>query len=125
MTLSQPLYSTCYYKTPGLFELIWLPGTRELTDQDFRGALSVFAAGALEHHTPNLIVDMRQFMSRPSAQVLAWRDEVIVPKYTQAGVKKIAWIWPGMKSEMGSGATAKERYFESRDEAVGWILATG
>jgi hypothetical protein len=40
-------------------------------------------------------IDMRQFMSQPSAEVGTWRDEVIVPKYEKAGVKKIAWVWPG------------------------------
>jgi hypothetical protein len=59
-----------------------------MTDQDFKEALCVFAEGALQHRTSRLIIDMRQFMARPSADVGVWRDEVIVPKYEKAGVEK-------------------------------------
>jgi hypothetical protein len=61
---------------------------------------------------------MRQFMARPSAQVGAWRDEVIVPKYEKAGVKKIAWVWPGVSpDEMGTGSSYQQRYFGARELA--------
>jgi hypothetical protein len=83
------------FKTEGLVELTWLPGTQEI-----------------------------QFMSQPSAEVGAWRDEVIVPKYEKAGVKKIAWVWPGLSpDEMGTGAGYQQRYFATRDEAINWCVA--
>jgi hypothetical protein len=67
---------------------------------------------------------MRQFMGLPSAEVGAWRDDVIVPKYEKAGVKKIAWIWPGMSAdEAGTGAAYQQRYFAARDEAINWCAA--
>jgi len=125
MILRDALYSIDYYKTERLVQLTWLPGTQQLTDQDFREALSVFAEGAIQHHAERLIIDVRQFMQRPSAQVLAWRDEVIVPKYEQAGVKKLAWIWPGVPpDEMGTGAGYKQRYFGSPDDAIAWLLGS-
>jgi hypothetical protein len=69
---------------------------------------------------------MRQFMGRPSKEVGAWRDDVIVPKYVKAGVKKIAWIWPGVSDdETGTGAAYQQRYFDDRDEAIKWCTATG
>ena len=125
MDLRDALYSIDYYKTERIVQLTWLPGTQQLADQDFREALSVFAEGALQHRAERLIIDMRQFLRRPSDQVLAWRDEVIVPKYEQAGVKKIAWIWPGVpQDDTGTGAGYQQRYFDSPDAGIAWLTAS-
>jgi hypothetical protein len=126
MALSERVYSIHHFKTERLVELTWLPGTKGMTDQDFKEDLIVFAEAALQHRASRLIIDMRQFMGRPSEEVGAWRDDVIVPKYEKAGVKKIAWIWPGVSSdETGTGAAYQQRYFEGRDEAVNWCMAAG
>src|SRR6516162_1264232 len=102
MALGERVYSINHFKTESIVELTWLPGTQGMTDQDFKEDLCVFAEAALQHRAKCLIIDMRQFMGRPSAEVGAWRDDVIVPKYEKAGVKKIAWIWPGVSGdEMG------------------------
>ena len=94
-----------------------------MTDQDFKEALEVFAEGALQHHAERLMIDMTEFRGRPGAAVLTWRDEVIVPKYNRAGVKKIAWVWPGEAgaSATGEGAQYTNRYFSSEDEALTWL----
>ena len=124
MALTEGIYSINYFKTEKLVELTWLPGTQQMTDQDFKEAVYVFAEGALQHRANRLIIDMRQFMGRPSAEVGAWRDEVIVPKYEKAGVKKLAWIWPGVSAdETETSAAYQQRYFEGRDEAINWCVA--
>ena len=67
-----------------------LSGTEGMDDEDFRQTLEVFAECALQHSASKLIIDVREFRHRPSAEILAWRDEVTVPKYnrarTEAGV---------------------------------------
>jgi len=124
MALTAGFYSINYFKTESIVELTWLPGTQGMSDQDFKEDLNVFAEAALQHRAKNLIIDMRQFMGRPSAEVGAWRDDVIVPKYEKAGVKKIAWIWPGMSAdETGTGAAYQQRYFAARNEAINWCTA--
>jgi hypothetical protein len=124
MASAERLYSMSYSKTEGLLELTWLAGTQGMTDQDFKQALYVFAEGALQHGATRLIVDMRQFLGRPSAEVGAWRDEIIVPKYEKAGIKKLAWVWPGLlPAAMGSGAGYQQQYFATRDEAINWCVA--
>ena len=124
MAITEGIYSINYFKTEKLVELTWLPGTQQMTDQDFKEAVYVFAEGALQHRANRLIIDMRQFMGRPSAEVGAWRDEVIVPKYEKAGVKKLAWIWPGISADdTGTGSAYQQRYFEGRDEAINWCVA--
>jgi len=125
MALSERVYSMHYFKPERLVELTWLPGTQQMTDQDFREALSVFADAALQHRASRLVIDIREFKARPSAEVGAWRDKVILPKYEKAGVKKIAWIWPGMSAEeAGTGAGYQQRYFETRDQAIDWCVAS-
>ena len=124
MAPAEPVYSMNYFKTEKLLELTWLPGTKGMTDQNFKEALLVFADGGLHHRAERLIIDMRQFMARPSEQVGEWRDDVIVPMYVKAGVKKIAWVWPGVDAgEMGTGAAYQQRYFAGRDEAIKWCVA--
>jgi hypothetical protein len=124
MALKERFYSISYFKTERLVELTWLPGTQQMTDKDFKEVLCVFAESALQHRANLLIIDLRQFMSRPSAEVGAWRDEVIVPKYEKAGVKKLAWVWPGVPpAEMGTGAGYQQRYFGTRDDAINWCVA--
>jgi len=94
MTLSERVYSINYFKTESIVELTWLPGTQGMTDQDFKEGLNVFAEAALQHRAKNLIIDMRQFMGRPSAEVGAWRDDVIVPKYEKLVLKKSPGFGP-------------------------------
>jgi hypothetical protein len=85
MALSDRVYSINHFKPESIVELTWLPGTQGMTDQDFKEDLSVFAEAALQHRAKCLFIDMRQFMGRPSEEVGTWRDDVIVPKYEQAG----------------------------------------
>jgi hypothetical protein len=102
MTLTEPRYSISYYKTEQFVELTWPPGTQKMTDQDFKEVLEVFAEGVLQHRARRLLIDVRHFRRRPSGEVFAWRDEVTVPKYERAGVKRLAWVWPGADpGEMG------------------------
>ncbi|HEX8784358.1 MAG TPA: STAS/SEC14 domain-containing protein [Steroidobacteraceae bacterium] len=123
MIQSPAMYSIRYHKPEKSVCLTWLPGTAGMTDQDFKEALEVFAEGALQHHAERLMIDMTGFRGRPGAAVRTWRDEVIVPKYNQAGVKKIAWVWPGEAGDTatGEGTQYANRYFSSEDEAQAWL----
>jgi hypothetical protein len=123
---SAAMYSLSYHKLEKLVRLTWLPGTAGMTDQDFREALEVFAESALQHHAQRLIIDVREFKHRPSAEILAWRDNVTVGKYNQAGVKKLVWVWPGnIPSDMPTSQKAKyeNRYCSTEAEALAWIMA--
>lgn len=120
--LSKPLYSISYDKPKSFVRLTWLSGTEGMTDQDFKESLEVFAEGALQHHARHLLVDMREFKGRPSAEILAWRDDVTVPKYIRAGTKKIAWLWPEMSGEDNTATEYENRYFDTEGEALAWVL---
>ena len=121
---SHAQYAVSFYKPEGFVELTWLRGTEQMDDQDFKAALEVFAEAALQHRPPRLIIDMREFRGQPSSKVLAFRDEVTVPKYEKAGIRKLAWVWPGVDAgDEGTGAAYDQRYFETRDAAIAWTQA--
>ena len=120
--LTDPMYSLSYHKRDKFLRLTWLSGTEGMTDQDFKESLEVFAEGALQHHASRLMIDMREFRGRPSAEILAWRDDVTVPKYICAGTKKIAWLWPGTAGEDKTATQYENRYFDTEGEALGWVL---
>ncbi len=65
--------------------LTWLAGTDGMTDQDFKETLETFAESALQHRAERLIIDMLVFKHRPSAEILAWRDDVTVGKLSSTG----------------------------------------
>lgn len=124
--LSQPMYSISYYKAENFVRLTWLAGTEGMTDENFKETLEVFAESALQHHANRLMIDVREFRHRPSAEISTWRDKVIVPKYIRAGVKKIAWLWPGSMAKTMPPYT--ETRYENRNcstekEALAWVLA--
>lgn len=123
MVNDAPIYSITYYKPQRLVRLTWLPGTAGMTDQDFKETLEAFAEGILQHNAHKLIIDMREFRHRPSSEVLAWRDDVIVSKYNKAGVKKVAWVWPGVTGDMSTSKRDKfeNHYCSTESEAVAWV----
>jgi hypothetical protein len=128
MSFSKPQYSITYHGPEKLVALSWFAETQRMTDQDFKDSILAFGDCALQHSARCLIIDMREFGYRPSAEAQVVRDEVVVPKYVKAGVKKIAWIWPG---ESGDGMTEtadgkyENRYFNTADEAFTWVSGTG
>ena len=88
--------------------------------------LEAFAESALQHRAQRLMIDVREFKHRPSAEILAWRDDVTVGKYNLAGVKKLVWVWPGnIPSNMPASQKAKyeNRYCSTEAEALAWIVA--
>ena len=126
MIKGDPMYSIIYHKPERLVRLKWLAGTAEMTDQDFKETLEAFADAALLHRARRLLIDVLEFKHRPSDEVLKWRDEVTVPKYNEAGVRQIAWVWPGA-TPSNAPTSAKDqfenRYFPTEAEALAWVTS--
>lgn len=123
--LSTPMYAISWQKPEKLARLTWLGGTEGMTDEDFRETLEVFAEAGFQHRARRLVIDVREFKHRPSAEILAWRDSVTVRKYDKAGVQKLVWIWPGDVSNMNpssAGGRYKERYFSMEEDAIAWVM---
>ena len=126
MTKGDPMYSIIYHKAERLVRLKWLAGTAGMTDEDFKETLEAFADTAIQHGAKRLLIDVLEFKHRPSAEVQKWRDEVTVPKYHKAGVKKIAWVWPGAapaNEPAGGKDKIEDRYFPTEAEALAWVAS--
>ena len=125
--IKDPMYSMAYHKPEHLVRLKWLAGTAGMTDEDFKETLEVFADTAIQHGAKRLLIDVREFKHRPSEQVQEFREQVTVPKYNKAGVKKIAWVWPGAAAPSNAPANEKERfenrYFPTEAEALAWVAS--
>lgn len=125
MELSEPLHAISWHKPERLLILTWLEGTDGMDDEDFRDTLESFADAAIHHRAQRLIIDVREFQHRPSPEILQWRDEVTVEKYHEAGVARLAWIWPGDVSGMNPSSDNQnyaEMYHSSEPEAVAWVV---
>ena len=126
MIKGAPMYSISYHKPERFVRLTWLAGTEGMTDQDFKETLEAFAESALQHKAQRLLIDVREFKYRPSAEILAWRDAVTVDKYNRAGVKMVAWVWPGptpSNTPTSKNDKFENRYFATETEALTWVTS--
>jgi hypothetical protein len=124
--IKDPMYSMAYHKPEHLVRLKWLAGSAGMTDEDFKETLEAFADTAIQHKAKRLLIDVLEFKHRPAPEVMAWRDEVVVPKYNRAGVKKIAWVWPGTapgNAPAGGKDKFENRYFPTEAEALTWVAS--
>src|SRR5713101_3957827 len=111
-----------------ILELRWLAETEAMTDDDFMHWLERFAAAAEEHRAPFLLIDTRAFQHQAGTHVWPWRDEHIIPRYNQAGVKKEAFLLPtgtAPKTEprVEGPAQFPTRYFDSREQIDRWFTS--
>ena len=115
-----------YDDASGVLELRWFAETEAMTDDDFMRWLEQFAVAAEEHRAPFLLIDTRVFQHHTGAHVWPWRDEHIIPRYNQAGVKKFAFLLPegsASKSEPMPEGSAQfpTGYFETREQIDRWF----
>ena len=85
---------TTYDSGSGTLELDWTDATEHMSDAQFRSALERFAAHSVSQQSPNVLIDVTRFAHRMSPEVGAWRDEHVIPRYNEAGVKKMAFLVP-------------------------------
>ncbi|MGH2545304.1 MAG: hypothetical protein ACRDIW_01450 [Actinomycetota bacterium] len=119
-----------HYPDDGILELRWLKASARMSDQDFMLSMERYAGLAGHHRTPNMIVDIRDFLHNPGEDVAAWREENIIPSYNAAGVRKFAFLLPeGAPGsvESGSGPATEPPgdfptgYFASRERILDWF----
>ena len=109
-------------------ELIWLDTTVDMSDEDFRRWLEVFALKGAEFGTSFMLVDGRSFKLEMTSELNAWRQEVIIPMYNTAGVRKFAFLLPEVaesdtEPRPEAGAEFPTAYFDSRDQIEAWFDA--
>jgi hypothetical protein len=73
-------------------ELKWLASTKDATEAGARDTMSLFAAETEKLKPRFLLVDTTDFMHRWADDMMAWRDQEIIPQYNAGGVTKFAFI---------------------------------
>jgi hypothetical protein len=110
--------------------LEWSEATTNMTDDDFKESMSRYAKLAEEVRPANLLVDVTKFKHSPGADVGAWRDQEIIPRYNSAGVKKFAFVIPsGSPGTVEAGTPPAPEppgrfptaYFDNRNNALNWF----
>ena len=114
----------------GPLELRWLPTTASMTDGGFMATLCLFVHEAERIRPRTLLIDATEFHHEFGPGVMEWRDENIIPRYGEAGVKKFAFIVsPGFPGTVEAGAqpavegsaTFPTGWFSTRERAYQWL----
>jgi hypothetical protein len=106
----------------------WTEKTANMTDEDFKRALLLYADFAKNHSPRGLLVDVRNFRHKLAPETGRWRDEVVAPKYASAGVKKFVYVVGPDFPTPPAGALPplnappfETRFFHSTGEAEKWL----
>jgi hypothetical protein len=119
-----------HHEQQEILELRWLPSTAEMTDDDFKTTLEMFAEQAERAGAPLLLIDATDFQHRFGEGVMAWRDRRIIPRYNASGAKRFAFHVPeGFPDAMEAGgrpvidgpAIFPTAWFTQRQHALDWL----
>ena len=117
-----------YDESRKCLELIWQDTTTDMSDEDFRRWLELFALKGTEFGASFMLVDGRAFKHHMTSELNAWRQEVIIPMFNSGGVRKFAFLLPQVaeadtEPRPEAGAEFPTAYFESRDQIEAWFDA--
>jgi hypothetical protein len=122
------------HEIPDHLELVWLPTTASMSDEDWQTGLMMLATEAESTGTASILIDATEFGhgfdDREGS--MAWRDDHVIPRYNRAGVTRFAFVmpagFPGPTAESGSEprvdgrtATFPTQWFLGRNEALAWL----
>jgi len=122
-----------YYDEWNTLELRWLPATKDATEAQARDTMVLFAAETEKRKPQFLIVDTTDFLHRWADDMMAWRNQEIIPRYNVGGVTKFAFItgidapFPTVESGADPApegpAAFPTGWFASRDHAYQWLAS--
>ena len=104
----------------------WTDETENMTDDNFKEALSNYAGFSFELNGPGLLVDVRKFKHKMGEEVMKWRNEDCLPRYMAAGSFKMAYVIPEQalrerpKGDLPIGKFT-DRFFSSIEAATNWL----
>ena len=116
------------HQNEGFIEIRWYDTTAEMTQNEFKNWLLRFTE-VLDHSGSQfVVVDATSFKMEGMAETMDWRDETIIPRYNQNGVKKFAFHLPAGSPPIGNTpvpegpADFPTGYFATRAEATEWLV---
>lgn len=108
----------------------WKEATSAMTDEQFKAELTLFAGLVEQKKAHGILVEVSRFRHKPGPDVQPWRVKNISPRYSAAGVRRFAFLFPKaaqippMMNQSASGEEFLTRGFDNRDEAIAWLTAT-
>ena len=121
-------FLTILWDTPRrIIGIRWKAATAKMTDEDFKGALTLFADHAERMGAHGILVDVSDFHHRMGPGVQEWRVKNISSRYTAAGVRRFAFLFPSgaeippMMNQSAPGDSFLTRTFTIQEEAVAWL----
>lgn len=107
----------------------WKEATSAMTDDQFKAELTLFAGYVEQKKARGIVVYVSRFRHRPGPDVLPWRVKNISPRYTAAGVKRFAFLFPEgaqippMMNHSSPGENFLTGAFDDVQKAEAWLTA--
>jgi SpoIIAA-like len=108
----------------------WKESTSEMTDEDFKTELTLFAKHVEDHRAPRILIDVSKFYHRPGKGVSEWRRRTISIRYNAAGVQRFAFLLsPDSQisptaNQSSEGELFLTQAFNDREQAFAWLKAS-
>lgn len=105
----------------------WKEATLSMTEQEFKSELERFAGYVEARKARGILVDVAHFRQKMSPGVSEWRVKNISPRYSAAGVRRFAFLFPEgapippMMNQSAPGESFATRGFDHPDDALTWL----
>ena len=106
----------------------WKEATAEMTGEDFKAVLTMFAGHVEQQKARGILVDVRSFRHKMGPDVQPWRVKNISNRYAAAGVERFSFLLPEgsqippTMNQSSEGESFLTRAFASREEATAWLI---
>ena len=105
----------------------WNEATSSMTDEEFKAELTLFAGHVEQKKARGILVDVSRFRHRPGPDVQPWRVKNISNRYSAAGVRRFAFLFPEcaqippMMNQSSPGEDFLTQAFTNRQQGVDWL----
>lgn len=114
-------FMNVYFENDILY-LVWKENTSQLSDNLFKEQAIQFINAVKETISKKIIVDMRKFQYSLSEELIAWRNQNVIPTYNEIKVEKFAFIseTPTVKQDNPNNSFITHT-FTNIEEALKWL----
>lgn len=121
-----------YSEEKQLIEVIWHSSTAQMTDDEFKHEMKLYATHAEQNKPKFSLVDTSQFLMTVVPETQAWVNEHIHQRSLSAGIQKFAYLMSkDIFSQVSIEQTMEEgnaqelfetAYFDDKEKALKWLV---
>jgi hypothetical protein len=106
----------------------WKETPSTMTSEEFKVDLMLFATHVEKKRAPSILVDVSKFRHKMEPQAQKWRVQNISTRYSTAGVKRFAFLFPPgaqippMMNQSAPGEKFLTRAFDDVQQAEAWLI---